>query len=165
MANNLGPKVSMRIQGLDGLRLSLNQLPERIAAKALSAAVAKGAQVVVKEVKAKVPVLTGLLKRMIRATRGKRRGWEASAFVTIRRLSRKKIAEFKRATGKQARDNPNDPWYWKILEFGKSNRTRHPFIRPAFDTKKEEAAKVIGEALDAAIQKEAAKLRGENNRK
>jgi HK97 gp10 family phage protein len=164
MASNLGAKISMKVEGLDSLRLALHKLPERVAARALSAAVAGGARVVVKEAKARVREDTGLLKRMLRATRGKRKSWEATAFVTVRRLSRKKIAEFKRKTGKKSSANPLDPFYWAILEFGKSDRTRHPFIRPAFDSKKEEAAKEIGVALDKAIQKEAKKLYGERRK-
>jgi len=167
MANNLGIKTSMKIEGLDGLRLALQELPKEVAKKVLSNAVSKGARVVRDEAKQIVPTLkvpdkrrtAGLLKRMLRVVRGKRRSdTESASFVAVRGLSNKKIAAFKKATGKKGADNPLDPFYWSILEFGKSSRTAHPFIRPAFNRKKEVAAKAIGTELDKGIQKIARQL-------
>lgn len=154
MASNLGIKTSVQIQGLEQLRRALRDLPEKVQQRQLASSVAAGARVVLKEARALVRVDTGLLQRMLRATRGKRRDSEASAFVTVRRLSKKKISEYKRVTGKKASTNPMDPFYWSILEFGKSTRTAHPFIRPAFAASKEEAAKVIVTKLREGVEKE-----------
>lgn len=158
MASNLGAAGSIKIEGLESLRKALRELPDKIQSRVLSGAVASGARVVLKEARARVRVDTGLLRRMLRATRGKRNGSEAAAFVTVRRLSKKKIAEYKRNTGKAAATNAMDPFYWSILEFGKSTRTAHPFIRPAFNATKKDAAEAIKKALQAGIEKEAKKL-------
>jgi HK97 gp10 family phage protein len=165
MANNLGPKVSMTIHGLDGLRIALQELPENLCKRVLSNAVAKGARVTLKEARAKVKVDTGLLRRMLRATRGVRRAYEASAFVTVRRLSKRKIAEYKKRAGKKATTNPEDPFYWSILEFGKSNRTAHPFIRPAFESSKQDAAEEIKKEIGVGIEKEVRKLQWSSGQK
>ena len=158
MASNLGYAGGMKIGGLEALRKALRELPEKIQSRVLSGAVAGGARVVLKEARARVRIDTGLLRRMLRATRGKRNGSEAAAFVTVRRLSKKKIAAYKRKTGKGSASNVLDPFYWSILEFGKSTRTAHPFIRPAFNATKKEAAEEIKKALQAGIEKEAKKL-------
>ena len=156
---------SITISGLEELRVALRELPLNIQQRVLSGAVAKGSRVVLKKAKALVLKDTGLLQRSLRSTRGVRRQSEPSSFVTIRRLSKAKIAAYRKATGKKAATNPLDPFYWSILEFGKSNRTAHPFIRPAFEATKEDAAKTIGEALDIGIQKEAKKLAWSSGRK
>mgnify|MGYP001594404085 CR=1 FL=1 len=75
------------MEGLDGLRIALRELPDRIQSKVLQDAVAKGAVVVRNEARAGPLVDTGLLRRSIRSTRGKRRDSEASAFVSVRRLA------------------------------------------------------------------------------
>lgn len=158
-----GLRTSVKMEGLDGLRIALRELPDRIQSKVLQDAVAKGAVVVRNEARAVALVDTGLLRRSIRSTRGKRRDSEASAFVSVRRLSKKRIAAFKQKqmkAGKKANSglNPDDPYYWSILEFGKSTRTAHPFLRPAFNRRKEEAAKTIGDAIGKGVQVQAAKL-------
>ena len=158
MASNLAHTGSMKIEGLEQLRRALRELPEKLQSRVLSGAVAGGARVVLKEARARVRVDTGLLRRMLRATRGKRNGSEAAAFVTVRRLSKKKIAAYKRASGKAGSANVLDPFYWSILEFGKTTRTAHPFIRPAFEVTKAKAAEEIKNALRKGIEKEAKKL-------
>ena len=165
MANNLGIRTSVQVQGLESMRRALRDLPEKVQQRQLSASVAAGARVVLAKAKELVRVDTGLLQRMLRATRGKRRDSEASAFVTVRRLSKKAIAAYKSKTGKKGSTNREDPFYWSILEFGKSTRTAHPFIRPAFAEEKRNAATVIVNKLRAGIEKEAKALAWGSNPK
>jgi len=164
-----GIKSNIKIEGLEELRRALRDLPEALLqTQALSAGVSAGAKVMRDEARSRVLILKkpdkrrtpGLVRRMLRATRGIRRSSEVSAFVSVRRLTAKAIGKFKRKTGKDAADNPLDPFYWSILEFGKSTRTAHPFLRPAFDTKKEAAAHAIKDGLRKGIEKAAAKVKG-----
>jgi len=158
MANN-----SVQIEGLDALRRALQSLPEQLQRKALANAVAKGARVVGRDAQRRVPILKefdprrtpGLLRRLIRVTRGVRRTTEAAAFVSVRRMSNKQISRFKAKTGHKGANNPFDPFYWRFVEFGTSKMAAQPFLRPAFETQKELAARTIASALDEAIQKEA----------
>lgn len=162
-----GIRTSMKIEGLDQLRRNLRDLPINVQTRVLGNAVAKGAKVIADEARARAPVLKepddrrepGLLKRMVRATRGVRRDSEAAAFVSVRRLFGKALGRFKEKSGKSG--SHGDPWYWKFVEFefGNSNARAQPFIRPAFDTKKEAAAEEIKRALADGIQREAGKLR------
>jgi HK97 gp10 family phage protein len=50
------------------------------------------------------------------------------------------------------------PFYWKFMEFGTSKLPATPFLRPAFEAKKEDAIRRIGEKLDERIQKYAVEL-------
>lgn len=170
-----GIRTSMKIEGLEELRQALRRLPgEVVQAKALSAGLSAGARVIRDEARKNVlPDLQpregrppdkrrtpGLVRRMLRATRGVARDWEVSAFVSVRRLSKKAISSWKRKSGKSSADNPLDPFYWSILEFGKTKRTARPFLRPAFDDKKEAAAMEVKNGLRQAVEKAAEKVRG-----
>ena len=165
--------MTVKMEGLNELRMALQRLPREIQAKVLPRAVSKGAQVIAKDAKARAPELSapdprrtpGLLKRMIRATSGVRRGTEATAFVSVRRLSKAAISRFKkslRAAGARVKgaNNPNDPFYWRFLEFGTSKMAARPFLRPAFDSKKREAADRIIDVLREGIEAEAPKAGG-----
>lgn len=161
-----GIKTSMKIEGLEELRKALRLLPEELQKKSLGDAVAKGASVIRDEAKRLAPVLKepskhrtpGLLRRMIRSTRGVRNGSEAAAFVSVRRLVKKALAKAKAKTKKSGAEL--DPFYWAFIEFGTSKRKAHPFLRPAFDTQKEKAAEQIKQALAEGLAKAAAKVRG-----
>lgn len=151
-------KTSMQVEGLEALRKALRTLPIELQKKPLSDCVAAGARVIRKEAVSIVRKDTGLLARSIYATRGVRALTEAAAFVAVKKLSGKKIAAFKKATGLPAEKNPNDPYYWYILEHGKSTRTAHPFLRPAFDRKKEEAVEAMKRVLRESTERIAKRL-------
>lgn len=168
-----GLKTSVKIEGLDALRRALRMLPAEIQKNELAKATRKGAQVTQKAAKAKAPTLqkpdprrkAGTLKKAIRATAGKRMGSVGTAFVYIRMLSKKAIAKFKagqRALGKRIKgsDNPDDPFYWGVLEFSSSSKKARPFMRPAFEQTKVDAANKIKDALREGIEKQAAKIAG-----
>lgn len=146
-----GIRTSVKIEGLEALRRQLRQLPEELQKKALGDAVAKGANLIRDEARVRAPFLTGMLKRSIRSTRSVRRGSEAAAFVGVRRLTKKTLRKlgFK-----------GDAFYWKFLEFGTSKQPAQPFLRPAFDSKKEKAVEVIKQVLADGIAKAVVKLGG-----
>ncbi|WP_349815341.1 HK97-gp10 family putative phage morphogenesis protein, partial [Escherichia coli] len=39
-------------------------------------------------------------------------------------------------------DNPRNAFYWRFVEMGTVNMPPHPFVRPAFDVRSEQAAQV-----------------------
>jgi HK97 gp10 family phage protein len=95
---------------------------------------------------------------MITATRGVRRDSEAAAFVRVRRLIGRALGRFKERTGKSA--SHGDPFYWKFVEFefGNARARAQPFLRPAFDAKKEQAAMEIKKTLAAGVERQAERL-------
>lgn len=163
MAGN-GIKFSMKIDGLDALRRRFRMLPEEVQKKELARAVSKGAAVIGKEARSLAPVLqtptpertAGLLRRMVRWTSGVRRDSEASAFVTVRRPGGKALAKAK-TQGKGS--GQVDPWYWRMVEFGTSKMAAIPFMRPAFESKKQQAAEVIKKELAEGVERQANALR------
>ena len=62
-----------------------------------------------------------------------------------------------RLSGKK-RNVDKDSWYWFQQEFGNVKMPAQPFMRPAFESEKENAVDDIGAELDKRIQKEAADL-------
>ncbi len=133
---------------------ALRKLGPRVAKNNLRRAVSAGAALVRNEARATAPVDTGELKKDIQMKREKdqRDGPLAAKFSVFVRSGKKS-----RLSG-AARDVDKDSFYWKFVEFGTSKMAAQPFLEPAFQGKKEDAVKIIGETLDAGIQKAAREL-------
>ena len=135
-------KVSMH--GLKELNSALKQLPDKLQEKALKNAMAAGARVIRNEARERVPVGQGPrhLRDMIVVSkslkrRGRRLNLRGYVVVGIKEEGR---------------------FYAHLVEFGSIHAAPHPFMRPAFDTKKEEALRIIGPKLGKEIEKQARKL-------
>lgn len=152
----MGNAITVEIKGLRELQDALRELPEKIAGLVLNGAVKEGAQVIEREAELRAPERTGALRRSIVATALKRphEGHDATVIVRVRRST--KTQRLKRQKAGQPVD---DAFYWRFVEFGTSKASARPFLRPAFEAKKAEAAGVIKQALRRRIEKEAAKLR------
>ena len=48
-------------------------------------------------------------------------------------------------------DNPRNAFYWRFVEMGTVNMPPHPFVRPAFDVRSEQAARVAIARMIRAI--------------
>ena len=166
-------KVSVKVEGLEALRVALRELPLAVQKNVLSGAVRKGAIVIRDDAQARAPVLRepdprrkpGTVRDAIRATRGRRDGSSATAFVYVRALTKRAVGRFKdalRRAGKRVKgaNNPDDPFYWRFLEFGTSKLPARPFLRPAFDARKEAAVAQIRDSLKSGIEREARKVHG-----
>lgn len=140
----------VKIEGLAELKEALKLMPEKIADRVLLAATMAGAEVIRKQAMANAPLLTGRLKANIikRRVRGKQGKSARSASVDVGVRSH-------RASKK---GDKNNAYYWFFVENGTSKMDAKPFLRPAFDQKKEEAATAIKERLAKRIEKEAIKL-------
>ncbi len=89
----------------------------------------------------------GTVRDAVRAMRVQASKYAVTFVVGIKLLASRAIGAFKRKTGRDAKNNPNDPFYGTILEFGKTARTRHPFLKPGFQASAEAAVKLAGEKL------------------
>lgn len=116
----------------------LRQMPEKVAKKVTIAGLRAGARVLVKGMKARVPVRTGALRESITVS--------AAAKVTAGRglVS----VGFRKPVSRRAH----------LTEFGTEHSPAEPFIRPAIDQDGAEAIRAIGEALGRGIAREAGKL-------
>ena len=96
----------------------------------------------------------GTLRKAIKSRTKVKRGGRTETIIEVKGLTDKQISKFKSKTGKGGRDNPNDPYYWRFVEFGTSKMPAKPFLRPAFEQTKEQASSAIISTLREEILKE-----------
>lgn len=146
---------AMNLTGFKELAKALRELGPRVAKNTLRRSVAAGATIIKTEARARAPKDTGEMAKDIMVKRERDTRGEMAATYSVFVRSGKKS----RLAGK-GRNVQKDSYYWKFVEFGTSKMAAKPFLRPSFESKKEEAVKVIGEKLDEGIQKAAAELAG-----
>lgn len=157
-----------KVQGLPDLRAALRGIPAKLRVRALRNALAAGARVIQREARARAPVLRtaaafrkpGTVRNAIvvrNSTEAKKAG-NVGVFVSVRPA---KGARFKTTTtnllglkvrvrrqvaaSQRGAKSPNDPFYWRFLEYGTAKMRARPFLQPA--------ARRLGEALNVFLQK------------
>lgn len=162
----------MRIEGLAELAKAMRELPELVAKKALRASVAAGANVIKKMAIAKAPKSDKphwFYKHTARAVRkGKKQERilippgnlkKNIIYKNISSSSDYSTATYIVTVRHKGKNVVGAPYAEGIFnEFGTSKMTAHPFIRPAFEQKKEDAVTAIAKKLDELIQKHAKDL-------
>lgn len=143
---------TIEISGLAALEKRLEEFPDRLAKNILAGALRAGAVVIQKEARQLAP-MSPMAHKL-----GK-----GSKAVEIQPGSLKKGIKVRRAPRKLADFAltywvyvSKKLWYWKFPEFGTSKMSSKPFMRPAFDTKKENAVEAVRDYLNKRIDKEAA---------
>ncbi|AFH92782.1 HK97 gp10 family phage protein [Providencia stuartii] len=142
--------VDVRIDfgGLHDVSRELELLSQAESNRVLRQAAYAAASVLRDEARAKAPKRTGKLAKNIVAgnQRGRQRG-EVSAGVYVRGTNKAGT----NSDSKMKADDPHNAYYWRFLEEGTSKMPPHPFIRPAFDSKADEAAEFAISKLNQAI--------------
>lgn len=100
------------------------------------------------------PVRTGKLKKnIVSGNQRIRKQGEVSSGVYVRGSNK----EGTNSDPKMKANDPRNAYYWRFLEEGTSKMPPVPFIRPAFDSKADEAASAgiakLNEAIDKVLQK------------
>lgn len=125
----------VHIEGLDNLKRKLAEVPKAMRKRVLRNALAAGAREVRDVAKRNAPVLTlgtslkapyrkpGTVKQAIRVRTSKadRRAGDVGVFVNVRPAK----------AGQRGAKNPNDPFYWRFLEFGTKKMPARPFLQRA----------------------------------
>lgn len=134
--------VTVKVEGLRELADKLRSFGPRLARNGLRAAVSAGAEVVRKDVKARAPVDEGTLRRAVykKQIREESNNTKQTFYVGVR-------------SGKKYQKKNQDAFYWRYLEFGTKYINARPFIRPAFESKKNEAVERMKEKLAERIKK------------
>ena len=151
-----------RVEGLEQLDARLKGLTSKLRASVLRNALAAGAREVRDTAKRSAPVLRagtalkapyrkpGTVRDAIRVRTSKaaKQAGDVGVFVNVKPLAGAKYRRVtKRSlfTGKKVRTrqlvkasdrgakNPNDPFYWRFLEFGTKRMAPRSFLRPAAD--------------------------------
>ena len=119
---------------LSGTEVLLSDLEKMIPSDTnVDAALAEGAEVIAMEMRQLAPVKSGKLKSAIKV--GKARNGRNGRQVTV---------------GVHRRDFGGDEYYPAYVEYGHGGprpADPHPFIRPAFDLKKDEAWNTVKQAV------------------
>lgn len=159
-------EVKVQIKGLREIGEAMKSLPGRMDQRLLHRGLTAGARLVRDDARARVPMLQvpdprrtrGLLRRMIQVARVRPEpGMRATVWVRMRMLSGRRAAAWKQrmaTSGKRwaGSFNPNDPYYWKFVEFGTSKMPARPFMRPAFESRKLAAVEMAIATLRPLVQ-------------
>ena len=128
--------VSIKLEGAEELERQLKGLDETLRKKAYRKALTKGANVVLKSAKEKVPVDTGNLKRSL------------AKKVTVSK--REHSARIGWTQGKQAK---HDAYYGHMVEYGTMRSAAQPFMRPSLDNHEDDVLDAYGEAIQDVLDK------------
>ncbi len=126
---------TVQVKGLDELKRKLADVPKALRKRVLRTALAAGAREVRDVAKRNAPVLNlgtsmkapyrkaGTVRDAIRVRTSKadRRAGDVGVFVNVRPAK----------AGQRGAKNPNDPFYWRFLEFGTKKMPARPFLQRA----------------------------------
>jgi HK97 gp10 family phage protein len=180
MADNLTVKIS----GMDDLKRVLSEIPEQMRKKVILGALRKAARVPLQIARREVPIMSaasaaknpyrtaGLLRKRltVRVSKESRKAGNLGVFINIKPAAGAKYsttstrilgAKIRNRTLKKSSDrgakSPNDPYYWRFVEFGTSKMAAKPFLKPAGDS--------LGEALNVFLAEVVPQLEKWNKRK
>lgn len=142
--------IEVTLEGIDDMARRLRDVPIALRKKVLLRALRKGAQIISRDAKAGAPVLKkpapfrkpGTVKKAIsvRTSKVARKSGDIGVFVGVKPLRGARQKKLGRAGAK----NPNDPYYWRFLEFDTRRGPGKKFLTHAASNK-------ASAALDAAI--------------
>lgn len=134
--------------GLNDIAKDLEKLSRAENNKVLRDATRAGAEVLKEEVIDRAPARSGKMrKNVVVVTQKSRRKGEISSGVHIRGVNPRTGNSDNTMKAK----NPRNAFYWRFVEMGTVNMPAHPFVRPAFDTRQEEAANAAISRANRAI--------------
>lgn len=152
--------VSVSIQGLDDLKALLKALPDKLRRRALRNALAAGARIVRDAARRRTPVLSagnaavhrgyrkpGTVRDaiVVRTSKQAKKAGDVGVFVNVRPAKGAKFRTTTRSvlgivkikqrqvvrSSQRGAKSPNDPFYWRFLEFGTKRSREFSFLRPA----------------------------------
>ena len=142
--------IEVILEGIDDMARRLRDVPIALRKKVLLRALRKGAQIISRDAKAGAPVLKrpapfrkpGTVKKAIsvRTSKVARKSGDVGVFVGVKPLRGAR----QKKLGKAGAKNPNDPYYWRFLEFDTRRGPGKKFLTHAASNK-------ASAALDAAI--------------
>lgn len=150
---------TVQVKGLDDLKRKLEQIPKVLRRRVLRNALAAGAREIRDTARRNAPVLSigrslkapyrkpGTVRDAIqvRTSKADRKAGNVGVFVNVRPLKGNKYKREVRTTlfggkrttwrlvkkSERGAKNPNDPFYWRFLEFGTRKMAARPFLQRA----------------------------------
>ncbi len=115
---------TVRLEGIDELKRALADAAKKIRTQAVRSALKQAGRVIQAAAKAAAPVLAAPTKTRtpgtmrnaisVRTSKFARRAGDEGVFINVRPLRGARA----RRLGKASATNPNDPYYWRFVEFG-----------------------------------------------
>lgn len=156
----MADEVQIRLDGIDELKQALANTSKRIRTQAVRAALRQAGRVIQAAAKQSAPVLaiptktrsSGTVKRRIsvRASKFARQAGDEGVYVSVKPLRGKADT---RRYGRASASNPNDPFYWRFVEFGTRKMGAKPFLGPAARTQGEAAIQAFMQSVIPQIDK------------
>jgi HK97 gp10 family phage protein len=137
------------VKGLRDLGLQMRSLSADMAGKIARQAMASGAGVSRKSIKARVPVDTGNLKAAVIMKRVRDSRLTEEYVVAVRKGKTRDAKAAKKGEGKLGKD----AFYAHMVEFGTVKMRAQPFVRPGFEESIDPATKAIAKRLKQRIEK------------
>lgn len=158
---------SAKLEGIDDLKRVMANLPDKIRKRAVRGALKDATKPMLQAAKQATPILkkptpyrnAGTVQRalMIRNSKFARRGGDEGVFINPKPLVRQAAQGKKqKSPGKKGfagSKNPNDPFYWRFLEFGTKKMPKREFLKPAADNKSSEVVQGFFAAVIPRIEK------------
>lgn len=148
---------TVQVQGLDGLLDRLKALPKEISGKAggpVKKSLLGGAKLIADE--SRQTLTSSINQPNADGTISNSTGFLLKSIIVKRAAKPPRgVAEMVQVRVKRGKtpDGTSVTAYGKYMEFGRENQQAHPWLRPAFENKKEAALGVIVSALKDAIVK------------
>lgn len=136
-------KTTTQMSGQRELGLAMKDLDSKVQKRIARSVTSAGSRIIAKEAKVLVPVDEGTVKKNIRTKN-----------LKPTQPGQQETIVYVRAKGK----TKDSAWYWTQLEFGNVKMAPRPFMRPAFESKKQEAAQKMKDQLAKRIDIEVAKI-------
>lgn len=151
--------VVVKLEGVDDLKKALADVSKKIRTKAVRSALRKAGALIAKVARQSAPVLqvpiktrrVGTVRKNIAVRNSKfaRQAGDEGVFVGVRPLRGAR----QKKLGKAGAANPNDPYYWRFLEFGTKKMARRAFLGPAAQQEGENAIREFMAQVIPQIEK------------
>lgn len=137
----------VKVEGLSQLLRTMEQLPRELVSKnggPVRTALGRSARMIRDRARELVPNRTGTVQKNIVAARVRdpKTYGASEAYLVLVRKKRGK-----------AKNTADDPFYWRFLEFGTARMAARPFLRPAFESMKQESLDAFKRSLTAGVQR------------
>lgn len=141
--------LNLDFSGLEDIARDLTRLSKAENNKVLRDATRAGAGILREEVIDRAPVDTGKLRRNVVVITQRGRNGEITSGVHIRGVN----PRTGNSDNTMKASNPRNAFYWRFVELGTSKLAPHPFVRPAYDAREDEAYAAAVQRMNQAIDK------------
>ncbi len=161
IGNIMADGVTIQLSGINDIIRALRKLSDKVEKKIARKAVRAGTKLIAAEIKTRAPQDTGILKRSVsvRAARRRRRGViSMNAIFNMRKYPQLVSFSAGSRTNLSSRKFEGKRYFYPAaLEYGTSKMKARPFVRPAWDSKKNQALAVVLGGIREGIEREASK--------